>query len=166
MIESRVGTVAGASIAPFPIPSHRTGRAVLRPSSSPTGFIREHASKAQHKHLFSPSEERGTLLSGGERQRLCLARAMLRRPYLLVLDAAGEHAISGAIVAANAASDDRHDRAPPRKPAPLPAHPVLRGRQVGVGRQQQPIPGAEFHKASRGKGVISAPMRRSMRSAF
>jgi len=32
--------------------------------------------------------ERGTLISGGERQRLCLARAVLRRPWLYVLDEA------------------------------------------------------------------------------
>jgi ABC-type multidrug transport system fused ATPase/permease subunit len=32
--------------------------------------------------------ERGTLISGGERQRLCLARAVLRRPWLFILDEA------------------------------------------------------------------------------
>ncbi len=32
--------------------------------------------------------ERGSLISGGERQRLCLARAVLRRPWLFVLDEA------------------------------------------------------------------------------
>ena len=93
--------------------------------------------------------ERGTLVSGGERQRLCLARAVLRRPWLFVLDeatsaidVAAERKILERLVGLQAAADHRDDRPSRREPVVL--------------RSYSAFPSGQLSRRSIGAGGVSA----------
>src|SRR5215472_13071691 len=105
--------------------------------------------------------ERGGLLSGGERQRLCLARAMLRRPHLLVLD----EATSAIDIEGENALLDRLLRATPRPTIVMIAHRIEslrhcqrvllfdRGTVVSEGRSNKTFPVYNFKDYQRAEAT-------------
>jgi ABC-type multidrug transport system fused ATPase/permease subunit len=74
--------------------------------------------RATDAQLDTVVGERGSLLSGGERQRIALARAILRRPSLLVLD----EATNAIDVRGEAEILDRLSRLSPRPTVLIIAH--------------------------------------------
>ena len=130
------------------------------------------------KGLDTKLGERGTSLSGGQRQRISLARALVRRPRLLVLDdatSAVDPEVEARILAALRDGEHRRDpgrrrlpqghdragrrgRAPPGRPDRRPRHPRRAAgplrvvRPAGQRLRARRPPGVRPHRARRAGG--------------
>ena len=131
------------------------------------------------KGLDTKLGERGTSLSGGQRQRISLARALVRRPRLLVLDdatSAVDPEVEARILAALRDGEDdgchpgrgrlpqghhragRRGRAPPGRPDRRPRHPRRAAGPLRVLR-----PAGQRLRARRPPGVRPDRARRAGR---